>query len=343
MHRLDTYTRAGMRFSMRLRTLSKNWSAIPRASLLFCFLPLGLLLAACTGLSSSTGTGSQTSAVTTSSSQTITYSTNPHTVIIRTFYGGGLYGSLELAPDVSIYGDGTYILGSTREGKLSSTALQQLLRTLVERNGLLSMKQQQFSDTPDQNATFLEVTLNGKSNEFMYGPFGNQQESTQAMREYHQLGQALTAINQALTGPVQAYQSSNVALLVRQNFSPDLTQTIPPWTLAAFTLAQASVYECGVIPQDKVGLNPETACLKYTIPSHAILLTSAQFQTIRAQMSGQQHRTFTEGGLYYTVILRPLLPDELPQKMLAMFGSEQTGFQGVPLLTNGTVPPVPTP
>lgn len=317
-----------------------------------CLFSLLILLSACLGITSTTTTAKHsthtTSFVSSAPSnsgmgnQQITYNSNPQDVVIRTFYGGGQQGSLSLAPQVSIYGDGTYILGTSRQGKLRDTTLQDLLHKLVDMYGLLSMQQQQFADIQDQNATFLQLNLNGKHLQFMYGSFGNQQESTQAMSEYRNLGQALTDVNNTLTGPTQAYHAQHVALLVRQDFSPDLSQTISTWPLSDFTLAQAAVFECGLIPADQVGLNPETGCMKYTIPAHAILLTAAQLTTIEQQLNNQPQGDFTENGLYYTVTLRPLLPDELPLQQLAMFGSSQYNYVAVPLL-QGNVPPVPTP
>jgi hypothetical protein len=203
------------------------------------------------------------------------------------------------------------------------------------------LHQRQFADIQDQDATFLELALNGKQIEFMYGSFGNQPESTQAMDEYHRLEKALKAITEALHGPTQPYTATSVALLAHQTFSPNLTKTIPQWSLPDFSLAQAAVYECGLIPTDETSRNAEIGCLNYTIPKNALLLTQSQLKTIRAQLQGQQQGTFSEQGIYYSVFLRPLLPDEITNKTLAMFGSAQGGFQGVPLLV-GKIPPVPT-
>lgn len=306
-----------------------------------------LLLSGCLGDTGNTSIshGAHTTSFVSSdpntANQQITYSTGPQDVLIRTFYGGGLYGSLSLAPLVSIYGDGTYILDTSRQGKLSDDALQTLLHTLVDMDGLLNLPQQQFADIQDQNAAFLLLNLNGKQLQLMYGSFGNQQESTQAMAAYHRLGQALTAINNALTGATRPYHGQQVALLVRQDFSPDLGQPPTAWPLADFTLAQAAVFECGLIPLDQVDQNQETSCLKYTIPMHAILLTAAQLTTIQQQLNAQQG-DFSEGNAYYTVTLRQLLPDELSAGQLAMFGSAQASYIGVPLL-QGSVPPIPTP
>jgi hypothetical protein len=309
-------------------------------------LLLSLLLTACLGSKepaphTTTFVSGQPGAAGTPN-QAITYSTLPQDVLIRTFTGGGLYGSLSLSPNVSIYGDGTYILGTTQEGQLGTDALQNLLHHLVDTYGLLDMQQRQFADIQDQNATYLELNLNGQQMEFMYGSFGNQQESALAMQEYHNLGLALTAINQALTGPTQPYHSQYMALLVRQDFSPNLSQSIPAWPITDFTLAQAAAFECGLIPQDTTSQNPETGCLKYTIPDNAILLTATQQATLVAQMPNQTQSDFSEDGLYYQVTLRPLLPDEIVSKELAMFGSAQQSYKGVPLL-EGAVPPVPTP
>ncbi|MBV8821284.1 MAG: hypothetical protein JO123_00675 [Ktedonobacteraceae bacterium] len=311
-------------------------------SFVLCFLVLSTLLSACDlGSWLSSGNQDHTNTLTINSTQSITYSTSPQDILIRTFYGGGLYGSLELSPSMSIYGDGTFILGTQQTGKLDSDTLQQLLHTLLDTDGLLNLKRQQFVDIQDQNATFLELMLNGKQEEFVCGSFGNQPESTQDMAEYHSLEQAITAINETVKGPTHPYNASSFALLARQIFHADPAQTTD-WPLADFTLAQATNSECGPLPPDDTSPNQETSCLKYTIPHSAILLTSAQLQSLKGQLNGQQQGFFIEAGLYYSITLRPLLPDELPQKMLAMFGSNQSTFNAVPLIT-GAVPAISTP
>ncbi|GAC1392111.1 MAG: hypothetical protein NVS4B11_31900 [Ktedonobacteraceae bacterium] len=318
--------------------------------ILLIFALLTLLFSACTSADASqnqdrkNSTSSLSSAGNTSSQQ-VTYSNKAQDVLLRTFYGGGIYGALELSPDISLYGDGTYLLGADRQGKLDDNALQGLLHTVTDTYGLLNFKRQQFSDIQDQNATFLEITLNGKQQEFMYGSFGNQQESSQDMGEYHRLEHILTTITETLKGPTHPYKSKDVAMLVHQNFNPD--QQPLTWPLSDFTLAQAAAFECGLLPKDETSHNPETGCLKYLIPHNVILLTASQAQAIGGQLPTQQQGLlqqglFSEGNFYYTVTLRPLLPDELLKKSVAMFGSAQNSFTDVPLLT-GQVPPVPTP
>ena len=218
--------------------------------------------------------GQSTTFTGSSTQQQITYSTDANDVLIRTFYGGGLKGTFNLGPQLSLYGDGTYILGLDRQGKLDTTALQQLLNTLVDTDGLLNFKRQQFFDIPDQDATFLELNINGKHLELMYGAFGSQPATTQDKDEYQRLGKALTTISHTLQEPTAPYTGRTFALLARQTFSANLQQTIPDWPLSDFTLAQAAAFDCGLIPEDDVSTNPETACLKFTIPENAILLTS---------------------------------------------------------------------
>lgn len=302
--------------------------------LLACFVLWLLTLNSCDPATLSSSNHTQNRTFTGSSAEPITYSTSPSDVLIRTFYGGGLKGSFSLGPQVSIYGDGSYILGLDRQGKLTTEELQQLLNALVNTYGLLSFSQQRFSDVQDENATFLELAFNGKQEELVYGTASSDQD------EYQRLGRALTTINETLRGPTQPYKASAVSILVHQTFSPDLHAHIPSWPLADFTLAQAAVYECGPVPHDDTSQNAETACLKFVIPEHAILLDRTQVQSIQEALTGSQG-DFTEQGLYYTVFLRPLLPDETARKMLAMFGSDQEIFRGVPLLS-GKVPPIPS-
>ena len=315
--------------------------------LLLCTL-LALFLGACGSGSTSSNQAGNTSTSSLSNasgtSQQVTYNSGPQDVVLRTFYGGGIYGALEFAPDITLYGDGTYILGADRQGKLDDASFQSLLHAITDTYGLLNFKRQQFSDIQDQNATFLQITLNGKQQEFMYGSFGNQQESAQDMDEYHRLNSILTTITQALKGPTHPYTSNSVALLVHQTFGPTTGLT---WPVPDFTLAQAYAYECGLLPPDETSHNLETGCLKYLIPHNVILLSASQAQAISGQLPAQQQGPlrqglFNEGNAYYTVTLRPLLPDEIAKKSVAMFGSAQSSFTAVPLL-NGQVPPVPTP
>jgi len=62
---------------------------------------------------------------------------------------------------------------------------------------------------------------------------------------------------------------------------------------------------------------------------------------MKTLLHGQQQAVFLENGAYYSVTLRPLLPDEIEQKTLAMFGSQELSYTGV-TLSKGPVP-VPTP
>lgn len=330
---------------MNKHTLFMRYIFLPPAML--CLI--GTLLTACDTsslFSSSTNTSNHSTLPT--SNGPITYSTSPNDVLIRTFYGGGNLGALAISPQVSIYGDGTYILGpgyQMRWGKLDTSTLQQLLHTLVDSGGLLNLRRQLFYDVPDQNATLLQLTLNNKHYQFLYGKFGTLQESAQDIDEYHHLGKALTAITQALNGPTQPYTSTSMALLVHQEFSPDLSKTIPDWSLGDFSLDEVATFECGVIPPGSTGPNADTGCLSFTTPLNAYVPSPRQLQTIKLLLHGRQQGEFYDpkSQLYYTVVLRPLLPDELPQKTLAMLGSQDLSYTGVPL-HSGTIPtPVPTP
>jgi hypothetical protein len=314
-------------------------------SILALFCIMILLLSACDSSSgTSTGNKVKNQSISTTNNGVITYSASPQEVLIRTFYGGGKLGSFEYSPEISIYGDGSYILGpglQMREGQLSGDALTQLLHTLVDTDGLLKFNTKQFYDIPDQNATILQLMLNGTSYSYQYGPFGNLRESAQDMDAYHRLGAALTSITEALNGPTHSYSSNQMALLVHQDFSPDLSQTIPYWTLPDFNLYDLAVYECGAIPLDQTSPNGDTGCLTYTVPHNALLLSQAQQQTIISLLNGQQQGVFLDLRQYYSVTLRPLLPDEIVQKTLAMLGSAELNYSGVPLQA-GPVP-VPTP
>lgn len=313
-------------------------------------ISLLLLLASCSGSigtpSSSSTKGTPHTTLSTNNG-TMTYSSSPQDVIIRTFYGGGNMGTLEISPDISIYGDGTYMLGPgmhMREGHLRTNGLQQLLHILVDNDGLPGFQRQQFYDIPDQNMTLLQLNLNGKDYAYYYGQFGFLQESTQDMSEYQRLGQALTTITQSIAGTTQAYTSTNMALLVHQDFSPDLTKRIPTWTLPAFTLDSVATYECGVTPPDQTGPNADTGCLSFTVPHNAYLLVPQQLQAIQAMLKGQQEGVFFEQDTqsYYSIVLRPLLPDELREQTLAMYGSAELNYVGIPLHRGNIPKPTPT-
>ncbi len=312
---------------------------------IFCCMII-ILLTACDSNANTSSTSSAKQTLSSSSGSTITYNTKPQDVLIRTFYGGGKLGTFEMSPEISIYGDGTYILGpglQLQQGKLQAATLQQLLNKLVDTYGLLKLNKQQFYDLPDQNATVLQLMLNDKVYTYLYGPFGNMQESAQDRNDYQRLGNALTSITNALVGPTHPYTSRQMVLLVHQTFSPNLSQSIPTWSFQDFTLFQLSTFECGSIPPDLTGPNADTGCLTYTVPRKALLLNNQQLQQLETLLHGKEQAVFLEKGAYYSVTLRSLLPDEIEQKSLAMFGSQELNYTGV-ILTEGPVPnPTPTP
>lgn len=310
-----------------------TWSG----ALLLCLLALLL-----TGCDSSQNSNHQS--VQTDSGNVITYSTLSHDVLIRVFYGGGKVGKLALTPEISIYGDGTFITGpglQLHQGLLSTNSLQTLLHTLTSTDNLLQLHRQIFNDIPDQNTTLLQLTLNGKNYQFIYGPFGHLQESEQDMQEYQRLGMAISAIRNSLSGPENTYTSQQMALLVYQTFRTDFTeaqkQALLHWPLTDFTLADIAIYECGIIPQDLTGPNADNGCLTLTTPSVAYLASEQDLQLIKNVLKGQAQGVFSENNSYYVVTLRPLLPDEIARRQLAMYGSDTLAYTPVPL-KGGTIP-----
>ncbi len=307
----------------------KHTSVFP---FVFCLVLLTPLI-----LSSCNEDQTQTATVKNSSSQ-ITYSTNAQDVVIRTYYGGGHYGTLPLGPQLSLYGDGTYVIGLEKQGKISSDAMQQLLSTLVDTDGLLSLKRQQFADVPDQNSTFLELNLNGKHTELTSSNFGSRPESAQDLDEYRRLGKALTTFKESLNGPTQPYTTNKYALLVHETATVDRTQAIQTFSLQDFTLPQVAKFECGPNKDEsRTSGNPIGPCLQYTRPLGALMLKDNQLQQIKTFLGGQQEGQFIQLGLYYDVRLRPLLGDEVSTKKLAMLGSLQFGYEDIPLV-EGTLP-----
>jgi hypothetical protein len=263
------------------------------------------------------------------------------------FSGGGKVGRLELTPEISLYGDGSFITGPglhLEQGSLDADQLQSLLHTLTSTDNLLQLHQQIFADVPDQNVTLLQLALNGENYQFTYGPFGNLQENTEQMHAYRQLGNAISAVRNALHGPEHPYTSSHMALLVSQTFRVDFTadqnQTIPTWPIDDIVLADTALYECGSISLDLTGPNADNGCLTYTIPHAAYLPGQRNLLAIQTALKGRLERLFLENSCYYVVILRPLLPDEISLQQLAMYGSNSQSYMPVPLKTGAI--PVPT-
>jgi hypothetical protein len=320
-------------------------SAPYRAGILLLCL-LTMLLAACNEGNSTHNTPHQTLQM--DNGNAITYSTGASDVLVRLFYGGGKVGTLELTPEISLYGNGTLIVGpglQPQQGALSSDALQNLLHTLTSTDNLLQLHRQVFNDIPNQNAALLQIMLNDKKYQFVYGPFGHVQEGSQDLHEYQQLGDAISAIKSTLSHTTQAYSSQQSALLVYQTFRKDFTsqqtQAIPRWTLTeTLNLAHAAVYECGVVPADFTSPNSDLGCLHYTIPQLAVWLNQQNTQLVGNLLHGTQQKLFQEDGSYYIVMLRPLLPDEIAQQQLAMYGNNNQDYTPVPL-KSGPIP-VPT-
>ncbi len=326
--------------------MKRNRAAYQQMTMFMSALSLALLLlSACDSPQAAPAAKPISHTFSTNSGTTITYNTGAQDVVLRTIYGGGRLGTLELSPEISLYGDGSYILGpglTMREGQLQTGMMEQLLHTLIDTYGLLKFSRQQFYDISDQNATFLLLNLNGLHYQFEYGPFGNLSESAQDMDEYTRLGLALTTLRNTLNSPLHRYTSDTAALLVHQDFSPDLSQTIPNWTLTDLDLANLAIYECGAIPLDITSPNADTGCLTYTVPRSVLLLNAPQQQEIASLFHGQTQAVFYENGLYYSASLRALLPDELLQHTLSMLGSDELSITGIPVYSGPVPTPVPT-
>jgi len=308
---------------------------------------MSLFLLACDSGNSVQSTHRQM--VQTDTGDTISYSTQPQDVLARIFFGGGKVGTLQLTPEISIYGDGSFITGpglQLRKGSLSSEALQKLLQNLTNTNHLLKLHRQIFNDIPNQNVTLLQVVLNNKNYQFLYGAFSNLQESDQDMQEYKQLGAAISTIRNGLTGPTTTYTSQNKALLVYATSRADFTEvessSIPQWTLSGISLANTAAYECGLIQPDPNNprTNLDNGCLTYVIPLAVFQPAQQDLRPINQLLRGQQQSMFRENDGYYVVMLRQLLPDEIAHQQLAMYGSDTQDYLPVPL-KKGPVP-VPT-
>src|SRR6266581_4570072 len=72
---------------------------------------LSLLLTACDSSTNVSPTPTRINRTLATNNGSITYKTGPADVLIRTFYGGGNTANLAFSPEISIYGNGVYILG----------------------------------------------------------------------------------------------------------------------------------------------------------------------------------------------------------------------------------------
>src|SRR5947207_4409095 len=99
-----------------------------------------ILFTACDSSANTPSINNAKQTLSTSSGSTVTYNTRPQDVLIRTFYGGGKLGTFEMSPEISIYGDETFILGpglQIKQGRLQAVARQHLVHNLLDRNGFL--------------------------------------------------------------------------------------------------------------------------------------------------------------------------------------------------------------
>src|SRR3989440_12974128 len=118
-----------------IKVSSKRAPAVfPGTFVMLCLL--AALITACGSSSdttSSSKSGKNTQVLPTNNG-TITYSSNASDVIVRTFYGGGNFGTLGFSSEISIYVDGNYILRQgmqMRQGQLDADSLQKIVNTLV--------------------------------------------------------------------------------------------------------------------------------------------------------------------------------------------------------------------
>jgi len=80
----------------------KHKQGVIQRSFLIMLCSCMILVAACDSTSNSSSANNTKQTLSTSSGSTITYNAGPQDVLIRTFYGGGKLGTLELSPEISI-------------------------------------------------------------------------------------------------------------------------------------------------------------------------------------------------------------------------------------------------
>lgn len=278
----------------------------------FCLLVLAILPYGCSMSSSGNGTPSVDHRT------NIAHGTSPQDVLIRKIYNGGIYGSFQLGPDLSIYGDGTVIEGTTTSGKFSSTELDTLLDTLVNTSHVFTIPPVTRGSSNDNNFTNLELNFNGSQTtlgEDNGGPTPGQSDQVTQKRVADVFNVIDKAVARIKTHP---YQSSRLVLLARQ-LIPGETTSEQHWPITDFTLARASTVVCGPPPSSDESYSAK--CLKYLAPHAAILLTPSQSAILLPLVDTHLQGIFQEQGFSSIVMLRSLLPDEDMTKGVLLSGS----------------------
>ena len=275
---------------------------------------LALGLVACGDQSVSTSGSTPDSTATTADGQ-ITYSTDPNALLLRIDLSGGfvpvetIFTSL---PQMSVYGDGTVITQGPQIAIYPGPAVPNLLVRTLDEEGIETLLQTALdaglvgpapdygqppiADAPD---TVVTVNVDGKTYEHRanaLGDFGTgdmgltetQAEARKALATFVSSATDLaTLVGSDHITAEEPYEITGWRL--RATVADSLptgepAPTLTPWPVLG--LALASIGECTAVTGDQ-----------------ASAVTAAMQQA-------NQLTYFTEGGVTYQVLARPLLPDE---------------------------------
>jgi hypothetical protein len=265
---------------------------------------LALSLAAC---------GKQT--ITTSGGDQLTYSTDPTALLLRVDISGGfvpvetIFTSL---PQTSVYGDGTVITQGPQIAIYPGPAVPNLLVRTLDEAGIETLLetaldaglagpapdygQPPIADAPD---TVVTINVNGKTYEHRANALGDFGSGDMGLtNKQADARKALAAFVSSSTDLATLVGSDHITVdepyeitgwRLRATVADSLptgepAPTVVPWPVAGLTLA--SIGECTAVTGDQ-----------------ASAVTAALEQA-------NQLTYFTEGGVTYQVLARPLLPDE---------------------------------
>jgi hypothetical protein len=252
----------------------------------------------------------------------IDHGTAPDDLLVRVAYEGGftpLEWTYTNVPVFSLYGDGTLVVPGAQIAIYPGPALPALSRRTVEEGGVQAILEEVLGAVrslpadlddlgnvavADAATTVITVSAGGVDRtirayalgELMERPEGMPADVFRARRGLHALVEKLTALEPWLPagslGPETAYDAAAARLFVG-DYRPaeDLQQTPVAWpldgSLADFGAAvDAGGYRCGTVGEDA-------------------------WSAVRTAASGANELTpWTEGRSRYSILFRPLLPDE---------------------------------
>lgn len=252
----------------------------------------------------------------------IDHSTAPDDVLVRIEFEGGftpIEWTYTNIPSFALYGDGTLVLPGAQIEIYPAPALPAISARRVEEPGIQSILEETlealatipvdlndlgFMHVADVPTTVITVSAGGVDRTIRaYGlveqlerPEGMSEEEYRARVRFQELvtklGTLETWLPEGSLGPESAYEASGARLFVGKYRKVDLPQGPSPWplegALATFgeTTDDLGLYRCGVVE-------------------------GSDWTTVREAASRANQLTpWTEAGKRFSILFRPLLPDE---------------------------------